>query len=133
MNGDGTEAGDRQAWRPGWGPEKGGVGLCSSSSSGDGVGTGLRETKVPEMRQDSRLGRAVSSLGCLATTGEICGPSKGAHLLATRQGYPRGSGRVGWGPEPHLLLYIMAGAPQATIGCLLRLWDSWVQKHPRET
>ena len=49
MNGDGTEAGDRQTWRPGWRPEKGGGGLCARSNSGDGVGTGLRETKVPEM------------------------------------------------------------------------------------
>jgi len=89
MNGDGTEAGDRQTLRPGWGPKKGGVGLCSSSNSGDGVGTGLRETKVPEMT--AGLGHAVGSLGSLETTGEICGPSTGAHLLATRQGYPRGN------------------------------------------
>ena len=100
------------------------------------MGIGLRETKVPEMRQDSRLGRAVSSLGCPATTGEICGPAKAPTSWPRGKDIPEGTseaGRVGWGPEPHLLLYIMAGAPQATIGCLLRLWDSWVQKHPRET
>lgn len=68
--------------------EKGGVGLCSSSSSGDGVGNGgLRETKVPEMRQDSRL--ACSQLG---VPGNYSGDHpEGAHLLATRQGYPRGN------------------------------------------
>ena len=44
-------------WNRGWrqadlearvGPENGGGGLCARSNSGDGVGTGLRETKVPE-------------------------------------------------------------------------------------
>lgn len=36
----GAEAGDRETrcrWRPGWGPEGGGGGLCLGGNSGDGV------------------------------------------------------------------------------------------------
>lgn len=49
---------DRRRWRPVWGPEEGGSGLCLGGNSGDGVDVALER----RARDNSRVGACAAGL-----------------------------------------------------------------------